>query len=55
MVLDSVDENFGLVRGDTQKLFKVGEFRRKAKDRVTVRGERYTDDEITNAFFQQFS
>jgi len=54
MVLDSVDENFGLVRGDTKNFLEWAEFRRKAKDRVTVRGERYTDDEITNAFFQQF-
>lgn len=54
MVLDSVDENFGLVRGDTKNFLEWADFRRKAKDRVQVRGERYTDDEVTNAFFQQF-
>ena len=53
MVLDSVDENFGLVRGDTKNFMEWAEFREKQK-KVYIRNERYTDDEVTNTFFQQF-
>ena len=54
VLIDSVDENFGLIKGNTKDFLAWPKFREKAKERVAVRGEKYTDDEVTNAFFQYF-
>ena len=54
VLIDTVDETFGLIKGDTRKLLSWPEFRAKAKERVEVRGEKYTDDEVMNGFFQYF-
>ena len=54
ILIDTVDDTFGLIKGDTKKLLAWPEFRAKAKERVAVRGEKYSDDEVTNAFFQYF-
>jgi hypothetical protein len=54
VLIDSVDESFGLIKGDTRDLLAWPEFRAKANERVEVRGEKYSDDEVTNAFFQYF-
>jgi len=54
VLIDTVDESFGLIKGDTRDLLAWPEFRAKANERVEVRGEKYSDDEVTNAFFQYF-
>lgn len=54
ILIDTVDDTFGLIKGDTKDLLAWPEFREKAKERVAVRGEKYSDDEVTNAFFQYF-
>lgn len=54
ILIDTIDESFGLIKGDTKDLLAWPDFRAKAKERVETRGEKYTDDEVTNAFFQYF-
>jgi len=54
ILIDTIDDTFGLIKGDTKDLLAWPEFRAKAKERVAVRGEKYSDDEATNAFFQYF-
>mgnify|MGYP003647212615 FL=1 len=54
VLIDAVDDNFGLIKGSTKDFLAWPKFREKAKERVAIRNEKYSDDEVTNAFFQYF-
>ena len=53
-IIDYVDENFGLIKGDSKNFLEWKVLRDNAKKRVKARGEQYDSNEITNAFFQYF-
>lgn len=52
--LDTVDENFGIVKGETKDFLAWVDFRNKAKERIEKRGEKYTNTDAVNAFFDYF-
>jgi hypothetical protein len=47
-----LDENFGLVEGNTKNFLVWKELKDKADNIVTQKGQRYTDTEVTNEFFR---
>ncbi len=53
-ITNYVDENFGLIKGDRKNFLGWQELKDKANKRIKARGEKYTDDEAMNAFFQYF-
>ena len=53
-IIDYVDENFGLIKGDSKNFLEWKVLRDNAKKRVKARGEQNDSNEITNAFFQYF-
>ena len=54
LLLDTVDENFGTIKGDTKDFLSWNELIDAADGRIKQRGERYTDSEVLNAFFTYF-
>ncbi len=54
IIINYVDENFGLIKGDSKNFLEWKVLRDNAKKRVKARGEQYDSNEITNAFFQYF-
>ena len=52
--LDTVDENFGVVKGETKDFLAWIDFRKKAKERIEKRGEKYTNTDVVNSFFDYF-
>ena len=54
LLLDTIDENFGVIKGDTKDFLSWNELIDAADGRIKQRGERYTDSEVLNAFFTYF-
>ena len=47
-----LDENFGLVEGNTKNFFGWDELKKESEKLINQKGQRYTDIEVTNAFFK---
>ena len=50
--VDTVDENFGLLKGDTKNFLVWQELKDKADGIIRKEGQRYTDSQVTNAFYK---
>jgi len=54
VIVDTVDENFGIVKGETKDFLGWIEFRNKSGQLIEKRGEKYTNTDAVNAFFDYF-
>ena len=54
IVVDSVDENFGIIKGESKDFLAWIDFRSKAGERIEKRGEKYSNTDAVNAFFDYF-
>ena len=52
--LDTVDENFGVIKGESRDFLSWIDYRNKAKERIEKRGEKYSNTDAVNAFFDWF-
>jgi len=50
--IEFLDETFGLVKGNTKNFFGWDDLKDKADGRIRAKGQKYTDTEVTNAFFR---
>ena len=50
--VEFLDETFGLVKGNTKNFFGWDDLKDEAEGVVRAKGQRYTDTEVTNAFFK---
>jgi hypothetical protein len=50
--VEFLDETFGLVKGNTKNFFGWDDLKDEAEGIVRAKGQRYTDTEVTNAFFK---
>ena len=54
LLIDNINENFGVIKGDTKNFLGWNKLVDAAEGRIKQRGERYTDSEVLNAFFTYF-
>ncbi len=54
LLINNIDENFGVIKGDTKNFLGWNQLVDAAEGRIKQRGERYTDSEVLNAFFTYF-
>jgi len=54
LLIDNIDENFGVIKGDTKNFLSWNQLVDASEGRILQRGERYTDSEVLNAFFTYF-
>ena len=52
--LDTVDENFGTVKGESRDFLSWIDYRNKSKELIEKRGEKYSNTDAVNAFFDWF-
>ena len=52
--LDTVDENFGVIKGESRDFLSWIDYRNKSKERIEKRGEKYSNTDAVNAFFDWF-
>jgi hypothetical protein len=53
-LIDTINETFGKVKGDTRKFLGWSEIKAEAKGGITLRKEEYTDDDAMNSFYKYF-
>jgi len=52
--LDTVDENFGIIKGESKNFLSWIDYRNKSKELIEKRGEKYSNTDAVNAFFDWF-
>ena len=50
--VEFLDETFGLVKGNTKNFFGWDDLKDEAEGIIRAKGQKYTDTEVTNAFFK---
>jgi len=50
--VEFLDETFGLVKGNTKDFFGWDKLKDQAENKIVIKRQKYTDNEVTNAFFK---